>query len=251
MTWALFRDLAFYAVLGLFAFCPIVVFVAAVSGKSFETARGDVTRFLESVGTLAPSNFTATVLHTAGISTILFMLAFCAYAASRVGDAVAPTTARWCSYFGDARVRWSVEHSRDEYRDVKFKLRELSEVRGDRVRWEETKAGLGANDVRLCRTMLVLAGLVCMGGIIGIVRERKRSLPWWKRSAAWRKRSSAWRVAVVGLCAVVMSQWLWVERESNYVENLVSRYQSETLKMDGMLPDLPSSYPGSAAGRGP
>ena len=229
MIWAFLFDIGFYVLLGLLTFVPVVLLVAASRRASFPEAREAVKEFLNSWASIAPKDMLDKVFNIAGVSTALFILGFSAYAFNRLGDASMPYTSSLLQHFGNKKVRWSIEHAKDDWRDVKFCFREVTGIRGDRLRWEATKAELGKFDVRFFRTTLYLFVLLLVASVVDLTNKK------------YRRRGYA--LLAVSLVGILMSQFLWVERQANYIENLVSRYESVYLNQHETLPWLPDSYP--------
>ena len=235
MTWSFIRDISFYALLGILSFVPIVAVVASFQNLPFAKARESTLKFLKKWATIAPTDWLGRVFNFAGLSTVLVLLGFLTYGLNRFGDATMPYTSTLVSHFGSDKVRWSIEHRDDDWHEVKFLFREVSGIKGDRLKWEEAKGHFGKYDVRFFRTVFFLFLLVLVAGVVDILSGSK-----------FRKRG--YGLSLLAVLGLVASQWLWVERQEQYVVNLVSRYESVYMERNkGKRPELPASYLGAKA----
>src|SRR5882724_6058408 len=117
MNWTFILDIAFYAVFGLLLAIPLVVLVAACTRTGFVESRTRVKEFLEKWAEFASTDFVDKIFKVAGISTVLFLLAFAAYTLNRFGDASLPKISATVNHMGSEKVRWSVENPNKEYRN--------------------------------------------------------------------------------------------------------------------------------------
>jgi len=230
MNWMFVVDIAFYGVLGLLL-CPLFVLVVAlVTGGTFDNAYKTVKEFLAKWAAFQPQDFLDKVLKTSGVTAVVFLLGFTAYLANRIGDEALPHSSAVFAYFGSKEVRWSIEAEK-EWDEVKQRFRDVTGIGPDRVKWEEAKANMGVYDTRFFRTSAVVFFFVALSAIVELFRK------------ASRRRGVI--ALVAAMLALVVSHWLWVEREDQYIENLVSRYVSEYMKThDGKAPERPPTYPG-------
>lgn len=230
MNWMFIVDIAFFAILGLFTFPLIVLIVALLGGHTFDDARKKVKSFLANWGEVASKDFLDKLLSAAGITTTLFLLGFVAYTANRIGDAALPHSSSLFAYFRSAEVRWSVQ-SEGEWDEVKRQFRDVTGIGPDRLKWEHAKAEMGKYDVRFFRTIAVMFFFLA---IIAVAALARRAL-----------RCRSLMVTGVALLALILSHWLWVERQEQYIENVLSRYVSEYMKQNNnQPPQRPASYPG-------
>jgi len=229
MIWMFTVDIAFYAIVGVVSLPLLILSIATLGGLKYEDARQRVRTFLANWGDVVPQDLLDRLLRLGGISTLVFLLAFTAYTANRIGDAALPHTSAAFGYFRSAKVGWSI-CSENEWDTLKQDFREVAGIRSDRLMWEKAKAEMGKYDVRLFRTVAVMClGLALIASaVVGRRRYRRRVI----------------YTALVAWLAVVLTQWLWVERQEQYIENLVSRYQCEHLEKFNRPPDKPEHYPG-------
>lgn len=230
MDWMFIVDIVFYAVVGLLV-CPLFVLaVALLGGMTFDRAYEAVKAFLAKWTAIQPQDFLDKVFKTSGVATVVFLLGFGAYLGNRIGDAALPHTAAAFAYFGSKQVRWSIE-AQKEWNEVKQRFRDVTGIGPDRIKWEEAKVNLGRYDIRFFRTMTVAFFIVSVSAIVALFRKASRR--------------GAVNVLVASVLMLIMSHWLWVEREQQYVENLVSRYIGDYMKAhDGKVPESPATYPG-------
>lgn len=248
MTWQFVSDIAFYTLLGLLLYVPIVSIVAGFMKIPFDEARDDVKEFLLGWASIASNDLADKLFKAAGISTVLVILAISAYSLNRLGDAVMPHTVKMTTYFGGEYVRWSINEEDNEWQNIKFDYKEIAGMGTDRVAWERTKAELGKFDVRFFRTSFLLFALIIVAGSVDLllivfdVSRKKTTLRVFDVS---RKKIMLRGVAlfIVGFLGAVLSQWMWIEQKENYVKNLVSSYESLYFKKHNVRPTLPDSYP--------
>lgn len=229
MIWMFTVDIAFYAIVGVVSLPILILSIATLGGLKYEDARQRVKDFLVNWGDVASQDLLDRLLRLGGISSLVFLLAFGAYTANRIGDAALPLTSKAFGYFHSEMVEWTICYSKDEWKPLKQDFREVTGIGSDRLLWEKAKAEMGKYDVRLFRTVAVMClGLALIASAaVGRKRYRRRVI----------------YTALVAWVAVVLTQWLWVERQEQYIENLVSRYQCEYLKQHKMPPE-PENYPG-------
>jgi hypothetical protein len=237
MTWMFVVDLVFYAVLGVMTFPVLVLIVALLSGRTFDAAHALVKAFLTRWANIPGQDFVDKALKVSGVSGMLFLLAFGAYLANRVGDWCLPKTAAAFSYFGGDQLRWSVVH-KPEWEGVVRELRTLTKIEHDRVKWEEAKAQFGRYDVRFFRVLTVYCTLLAAAALVALARKPSRH---------------ASLAAGISLATVLLFHALWVEREEQYMANVLGRYLSEYARQyPGSLPDKPRHFPVSRwPGEGP
>ena len=228
MGWLFIADIAFFGLLGVLAFVPIVALVASIEQKSFASARSSVKKFLESWAAIGGEGFAEKVLKVAGVSTVVVILALSSYVFNRLGDATLPEIANVTTYYGMSRLQWSAEHKHD-WKQVKSNLRVVTGIEGDRDKWEEVKAAAGSYDTRLFRTIFWLFAFLFVAGVIDLV--------FWKSHKS--RGAFLLMAAIVGL---LLSQWLWSERQDNYIENILWRYHSVYCSISGAKA-LPESLP--------
>ena len=234
MRWMFIVDVSFYAVLGILTFPLLVLVVSLLSGGSFDDGYNKVKTFLTKWADIQPQAFLDRVLKASGVTAVLFVLAFGAYFANRIGDAAIPYSSAVFGYFGSDTVRWSVK-SENEWDEVKRRFRDETGIGPDRLKWEQAKADMGMYDVRFFRTIAVLFFFVAGSAVVASFRKGSR-----------RKAAAALLTAILVL---VVSHGLWVEREQQYIENLTSRYVSEYMKThNNVPPERPQSYKGSWPG---
>lgn len=212
MGWRFIADITFFGLLGVLTFVPIVALVASIEQKSFASARSSVKKFLESWAAIGGKGFVENVFKVAGISTVVMILALSSYVFNRLGDATLPELAKVTTYYGMSRLQWSVEHKHD-WKRVKSNLRVFTGIEGDRDKWENVKAAAGAYDTRLFRTIFWLFAFLFVAGVI--------DLAFWKS-----QKSRGVFLLMAAIVGLLLSQWLWSEREDNYVENILWRYHS-------------------------
>ncbi|MCC6407043.1 MAG: hypothetical protein IT453_07750 [Planctomycetes bacterium] len=230
MNWMYVVDIAFYACLGLLMFPLIPLALSQVRGGSYRDASTKVRAFVTEWGRVDPKSTVGRLLGVTGLGATLLVLGFVAYLANRLGDAFVPISSATFGYFGSEQVRWSVEHE-NEWDAVRFDFRQVSGIGSDRQRWEQAKGWMGSYDVRAARTAAVLAFVVVGSSIASLSRRGRR----------------AKRLVSLGLAvsAVVVTHFLWVTREQQYIENLISRYADEYGKShDGASPPIPRAYTG-------
>ena len=230
MIWMLIVDIVFFALLGLLTFPLVVLMVAHLSGATFDNAYNRVKAFLAKWAEVQPQDFLDRVLKASGVTAVLFLLGFGAYVANRVGDAAIPQSAAAFGYFGSDQVRWSVE-SEKEWDEVRRRFRDVTGIGPDRLKWEQAKAEMGRYDVRFFRTVAAMSFFVAISAVVALFRKGTRS--------------KAFVTLLTAFLVLVASHWLWVEREQQYMENLISRYVSEYMKThDNVVPERPPSYKG-------
>lgn len=170
------------------------------------------------------------VFKASGVTAVLFLLGFGAYVANRIGDAAIPRSAAIFGYFGSDQIRWSVESER-EWDEVKRRFGDVTGIGSNRLKWEQAKAEMGRYDIRFFRTVAVMAFFVAISAVAGLFRKAAR----WK----------AFVTALTALLILVASHWLWVERDQQYMENLIAGYVSEHMKRHNNIPpERPPSYKG-------
>lgn len=230
MSWMFVVDLVFYAVLGIMTFPLLVLIVALASGRRFDAAYARVKGFLTKWAEIPGNDFVDKVLKASGVSAMLFLLAFGAYVGNRVGDWALPNTAPALVFLGGEKLRWSTQYE-GEWDAVVSELRTLTGIEHDRQRWEEAKAQFGRYDVRFFRVLTVFLALLLASAVIALAR---------KPSA--RAGATAGAVAAT----LLLSHQLWVEREEQYMDNLVGRYMSEYARHNaGVFPPKPGHFPDS------
>ncbi len=204
--------------------------MAHLSGTTFDNAYNRIKTFLAKWADFQHQNFLERLLKASGVTVVLFLLGFIAYIANRIGDAAIPKSAAAFGYFGNDQVRWSIESER-EWDEVKRRFRDITRIGPDRLKWEQAKAEMGRYDVRFFRTVAVMSFFVAISAVVALFRKGTRS-----------KASVTLLTAILVLIA---SHWLWVEREQQYMENLISRYVSEYMKTHNNVgPERPPSYKG-------
>lgn len=223
MDWVFVKDIGFYALLGLLTFVPLVAIVASVSKKRYGDAHNTLNDFLKKWGAIAPASFLNVVFKIAGTSTVLVLLGFLAYSLNRLGDSTMPHTSAWVGYFGSKKAGWSIENEGD-WDEVKYEFRIITGIRTDRQRWEKKKAELGKYDLRFFRTAFFLFVMIFTAGFIDVVYggvlSRRRKVP---KKGELRKRG-CWLI-FIALLGITLTQWLWVDRQEQYVKNLVAQYR--------------------------
>jgi hypothetical protein len=232
MSWMFITDIVFYALLGLFTFPVVVVIVAQVTDNTFEQGYRAVKRFLNRWASIPGKDFMDVVLKVSGVSTVLLLLAFGGYLANRLGDALLPHSAGLFGYFGSDEVRWVVQFD-EEYDCVVWNLREVTGIRGDRVKWEEAKVGMGRYDVRFFRATSVIFGVLLINSLLAIIR--------------WRRTKYGIAFGITFLL-VIASHWLWVDREEKFTENLIGRFISEYIAKHNHSPSKPGNFGGLWSG---
>jgi hypothetical protein len=235
MSWMFVRHIAFYALLGMILFIPLVFLIAAFRKKDFKGAYVELKNFLEKWAVVAKPGLMKIIFNVAGISTVLVLLGFGAYYLNRIGDTTMPITSAWVSHFNNELVRWSIEHKDDEWSNMKFNYREITEIRGDRLKWEEAKVRMGKIDVRFFRIIFFCFLLLLIAGTRDLF-SRTEKKP--KKEVKYINRAiGLLLIAIIGL---IISQWLWVERQWRYVDNLLAQYRSEYKhKHDDKEPEFP------------
>ena len=228
MDWIFLKHLWFYGILGLVSVIPIVSLIQALLKVRFKIALDRTRQFLNDWAGFAPQNFWKVVGNTVGASGLLFLLALFAYTMNRFGDVTMPVVSRRVGHLDNPVVAWSIDHE-NEWKRIKYEYREVTGIKGDRHKWEDSKAKLGKFGVRLFRTTIYLCLLMSIAGVVDVVR-----------STEFRKRGLA--VTVVGVVGTVMSLVLWVDRQERYVDNLVSGYRSVYFEQNGSEPSMPESY---------
>ena len=226
--WMFMLDIGFYIVLGLLAFPLLILIVSLACGCSFKEGHGTIKEIFKATASVEPNGVLDKVLSISGVTSTLLLLGFVAYVANRLGDEAMPRTSGWAAYFGNKEVRWSVEDKND-WKGVKYHLRDASGIGPDRDKWEKAKTDMGAHDSRLFRTMAVYSFWLFVAAAIGL---------------AWPyNRNRAWISLAVGFVSLVLCHWLWVEREGNYIENVVARCVDESTR-NAMAFAKPKTYPG-------
>jgi hypothetical protein len=228
MSWMFVVDLVFYAVLGILTFPLLVLIVALLSGRRFDAAYALVKGFLTRWAEIPGKDFVDKTLKVSGVSAMLFLLAFGAYVANRVGDWALPKTAPAFAYVSGDTLRWSTQH-KGEWGTVVSDLRTLTKIEHDRQKWEEAKAQFGRYDVRFFRVLTVFCALLLASALVALARKR-----------SVRAAAVAGSVAV----ALMLSHVLWIEREEQYMDNLLGRYMSEYSQQHaGAFPPKPAHFP--------
>jgi hypothetical protein len=243
MAWDFISDIGFYGFLGLLFSLPLTYLAGAVWRVSQKTAtirlRDNADRWIGA----ADAGAIGKLLGLAGVSTICLLLGFGAYAANRVGDAAMPITSRVVGHFGDDEVAWSIEQEDGGWRQLRYDFRDLSGIGGDEVEWERAKAAMGRYDVRFFRTAVVLFAIVALAALLDLGRSMfnrqvaEGILPWTER------RSRGWYLLAAGVVGMVISQFLWGDREGKFVENMLARYDNLYWSAYCELPPLPEGYP--------
>ena len=233
MDWAFIVEIPFYALLGFILFIPLVLLTAAINKKIFEEGLNDLNGYLKNWINSVGKGTLPKLFKITGISTLIFLLAFFAYALCRLGDATMPYTSSFVKHLGNKKVQWSIEQRENDWRNLKFNYHEISEIKGDKAVWGDIKKALGKTDVRLFRTSFYFFVIILIAAFIDLANREFR-----------RKRGI--RLLAIALLGIFLSQSLWIERQANYVENLVSGYEGKYLEKhqpDKWWPWLPDSYP--------
>jgi hypothetical protein len=230
MKWMFIVDIGFYALLGLLTFPLLVLMLAHVSGMTFSDAYKRLKSFQAEWAEIAPKDLFDRVLKTSGVTAVLVVLGIGPYLANRIGDAVIPHSSAVFKYFGSDVVRWSVESS-EEWDNIKWDFRNVTAINADKSKWEEAKGEMGRHDVRFFRTLAVMSMCVGISAVCGLLRGGARS--------------KAFIGLVSALLVLVASHWVWVDREQQFIKNLIARYVSEHMKArDNAMPVRPASYKG-------
>lgn len=253
MDWIFVRDIGFYALLGLLTFVPLMVIVAAVGRKRYGDAHNALNDFLKKWASIAPDSFLKVVFRVAGTSTVLVLLGFLAYSLNRLGDSAMPHTSSWVGFFGSKKTGWSIELEA-KWDSVKYEFRKISDIRTKRQEWEQKKAELGKYDLRFFRTSFFLFLMVFAAGFIdivygGLLSKRGKTIknkasPGEIEPRRGELRKRGYWLVFIGLLGLILSQWLWVDRQTQYVKNLVAQYMDlyEQRYGEGEIPRILDSY---------
>jgi hypothetical protein len=227
MDWMFFEDFAFYSILGLISLVFVTLSVAAYREISLPEALKDSRGFLDKWASLFPQNFLKKLVKIGGVSGTIVILGFLAYGFNRLGDATLPYVSRWVNHLGNKEVAWSLEHPA-EWRSIKFNFREIADL-SNRSQWEKEKSKLGKHDVRASRIIIFFFLILTLAGLLDLISSRK-----------YRRRGVV--LLFFGMLGLPACLIIWTERQGQYIDNLVSKYESIYLMGRGRQAPLPASF---------
>lgn len=229
MYWKFIAHLEFYAVLGLILVAPVAFFVGAVNDLRIADAFRKTKGFFDQLDEVVRYKFLPNSLKVTGLTATLFLFAIFAYYTDRLGDTVMPKLSPVVGHFGEERLKWSIEQEGD-WGSLKFNYRVVTNIHGDRKKWEDKKTELGKGDVRLFRTLVFYFVLLAIAGVVDL-------------SASGKFRRRGVSVLLIGILGTVLCIMVWAERKDKYIENLVADHADVYTKVKKEPPHFPDSYP--------